>query len=73
MTTSRRRCPQHHLFPRCPGCDAERKPSGTFPQLEVPPGTAEWLRNAAKWFVTEGDDGAVEFVAWVSVDLREVA
>jgi hypothetical protein len=29
--------------------------------------------NAARSFVAMGDEGAVEFVAWVVVDLREVA
>ena len=67
----RRRCPIHSLFPRCPACDQARKPDGVFPQLIVPKGTAEWLREAARWFVTEGDDGAVAFVEWVAVDLKE--
>jgi hypothetical protein len=64
-------CPTHNLRPRCPACDQERKPDGVFPQLEVPKGTAEWLREAAKWFATEGDDGALAFVEWIVVDLKE--
>ena len=68
-----RTCPIHHLRPRCPACEVERKPDGVFPALIVPKGTVEWLREAAKWFVTEGDDGAEAFVAWVAVDLKETA
>lgn len=69
-----RRCALHHLRPRCPACEAElMKPHGDFPQLEVPVGTAEWLRRAARYFASMGDEGAVEFVEWVSVDLREMA
>lgn len=66
-------CPIHHLRPRCPGCEGELKPSATYPSLEVPPGTVEYLMNAARFFDGMGDEGAVEFVAWISVDLREAA
>jgi hypothetical protein len=64
-------CPTHHLRPRCPGCEVTRVPDGVFPMLEVPKGTVEWLREAAKWFATEGDDGALAFVEWIAVDMRE--
>ncbi len=69
----RRRCNIHHLFPRCPGCEAERRPSGSFPQLVVPVGTAEYLLNAARFYETQGSISASEFVTAISVDLREVA
>jgi len=29
--------------------------------------------NAAKDFASMGDEGAVEFVAWISVDLKETS
>ena len=64
-------CPTHHLRPRCPGCEVTRVPDGVFPMLTVPKGTVEWLREAAKWFATEGDDGAQAFVEWIAVDMRE--
>jgi hypothetical protein len=66
-------CPVHHLRPRCPGCEVTRVPDGVFPMLEVPRGTAQWLMNAAKDFASMGDEGAVEFVAWISVDLKETS
>lgn len=68
-----RRCAIHHLRPRCPGCEVESKPRPDYPLLDVPRGTAEWLLNAAKEFAAMGDEGAVEFALWISVDLREVA
>ena len=68
-----RRCSLHHLYPRCPACELERKPRPDYPLLDVPPGTAEWLLNAARSFAAMGDEGAVDFVLWVSVDLRETA
>ena len=63
----------HHLYPRCPACDIERKAPADFPLLDVPIGTSEWLMNAARSFVAMGDEGAIEFVAWISVDLKETA
>jgi len=66
-------CPTHKLRPRCPGCEAEQKSRPDYPLLDVPRGTAEWLLNAAKEFAAMGDEGAVEFALWISVDLREVA
>ncbi len=73
MTAPRRRCDIHHLYPRCPACELERKPSDTFPALEVPKGAGEWILNAARVFAAMGDEGAVAFALWISVDLREVA
>lgn len=73
MDSRIRRCPIHKLRPRCPGCEAALKPQDTYPALDVPVGTVEWLRNAAREFSAMGDEGAVAFVVWVSVDLREVA
>jgi hypothetical protein len=66
-------CALHHIRRRCPACDAMSKPDGVFPTLEVPEGTAEWLRDAARFYDEMGSDSAVSFVEWVSVDLREVA
>jgi hypothetical protein len=60
------------LYPRCPGCEALSRPRGDFPILDMPEGTAQWLLNAAREFAAMGDEGAVEFALWVSVDLREV-
>jgi hypothetical protein len=68
-----RRCPLHHLRPRCPGCESERKPEGYFHSLDVPKGSAEWLRNAARFYDAMGPISATEFVEAISVDLREVA
>ena len=66
-------CSTHHLRRRCPGCEHDRKGEGIYPALEVPVGTAEWLRNAALVFADMGDEGAVAFTEWVCVDLRETA
>lgn len=66
-------CPQHKLRPRCPACEADYKAHGDWPQLECRPGTAEWILRAARFYAEMGDEGAVEFAIWLSVDLREVA
>lgn len=74
LTASRIRvCPEHHLRPRCPGCDAARHIDGTWQQQEVPRGFAEWLRDAAKWYDSLGPISATEFAEAISCDLREVA
>lgn len=71
--STRRRCTKHHLFPRCPGCEAEQHPDGLFPALTVPDGTVEWMRRAARFYASMGDEGAVAFVSWLAVDLHESA
>lgn len=73
MTTARRRCSLHHLFPRCPGCESERHIAGTWQQQAVPKGFAEWLRDAAKFYTALGPISATEFAEAICVDLREVA
>lgn len=67
------RCGTHGLIKRCAACEATRVPTGSYPTLDVPRGTIEWLREAARVWTAMGDEGAVAFVLWVSVDLRESA
>ena len=74
LTASRiRTCVTHHLRPRCPACDSERHVDGFWPMRDVPKGTAEWLRNAARFYDSLGPISATEFAEAIAADLREVA
>lgn len=83
------RCGTHGLVKRCTACEATRVPTGTYPTLDVPRGTVEWLRESAVVFAMMSDKEAVAehvaghpasndgcpicYVEWTCVDLREGA